>query len=96
MSPKHKVSILKPRTLEHQIAMNFGGGVKMTPQKRALLYIRRKKKFSILLFLLLALLFSACLIGIIMVRALQDTQATLRRTFAGSFYVSTNWPLVGT
>lgn len=68
----------------------------MTPQKRALLYIRRKKKFSILLFLLLALLFSACLIGIIMVRALQDTQATLRRTFAGSFYVSTNWPLVGT
>ena len=59
----------------------------MTPQKRALLYIRRKKKFSILLFLLLALLFSACLIGIIMVRALLDTQATLRRSFAGSFYV---------
>ncbi len=68
----------------------------MTPQKRALLYICRKKKFSILLFLLLALLFSACLMGIIMVRALEDTQATLRRTFAGSFYVSTNWGIVGT
>ena len=33
----------------------------MTPKKRALLYICRKKKFSILLFLLLALLFSATL-----------------------------------
>ena len=68
----------------------------MTPQKRALLYICRKKKFSILLFLLLALLFSACLMGIIMVRELEDTQATLRRTFAGSFYVSTDWNSVGT
>ena len=68
----------------------------MTPQKRALLYICRKKKFSILLFLLLALLFSACLMGIIMVRGLEDTQSTLRRTFAGSFYVSTDWNSVGT
>ena len=68
----------------------------MQPLKRATLYIRRKKKTSILLFLLLALLFSACLMGIIMVRALQDTQTTLRRTFAGSFYVSTNWGIVGT
>lgn len=68
----------------------------MTPPKRALLYICRKKKFSILLFLLLALLFSACLMGIIMVRGLEDTQSTLRRTFAGSFYVSTNWGIVGT
>ena len=67
----------------------------MQPLKRATLYIRRKKKTSILLFLLLALLFSACLMGIIMVRALEDTQATLRRTFAGSFYVSTDWGLVG-
>ena len=68
----------------------------MTPQKRALLYICRKKKFSILLFLLLALLSSACLMGIIMVRGLEDTQSTLRRTFAGSFYVSTDWNSVGT
>ena len=68
----------------------------MTPKKRALLYICRKKKFSILLFLLLALLFSACLMGIIMVRGLEDTQSTLRRTFAGSFYVSTDWNSVGT
>ena len=68
----------------------------MTPPKRALLYICRKKKFSILLFLLLALLFSACLMGIIMVRGLEDTQSTLRRTFAGSFYVSTDWNSVGT
>ena len=68
----------------------------MTPKKRALLYICRKKKFSILLFLLLALLSSACLMGIIMVRGLEDTQSTLRRTFAGSFYVSTDWNSVGT
>ena len=68
----------------------------MTPPKRALLYICRKKKFSILLFLLLALLSSACLMGIIMVRGLEDTQSTLRRTFAGSFYVSTDWNSVGT
>ena len=63
----------------------------MTPQKRALLYICRKKKFSILLFLLLVLLFSAGLIGGIMVRALEDTQTSLQRTFAGSFRVALDW-----
>ena len=68
----------------------------MQPTKRAILYIRRKKKFSALLFLLLVLLFSAGLMGGIMVRALQDTQTSLRQTFAGSFYISTNWGIVGT
>ncbi|MBS6641886.1 MAG: ABC transporter permease [Clostridiaceae bacterium] len=67
----------------------------MTPQKRALLYICRKKKFSILLFLLLVLLFSAGLIGGIMVRALEDTQTSLQRTFAGSFRVALDWGAAG-
>ena len=68
----------------------------MQPTKRAILYIRRKKKFSALLFLLLVLLFSAGLMGGIMVRALQDTHTSLRQTFAGSLYISTNWGIVGT
>ena len=64
--------------------------------KRALLYLRRRKKVSIALFLLLVLLFVEGLLGIILIGSLQDTQTALRRTFAGSFYVSTNWGLVGT
>ena len=64
--------------------------------KRALLYLRRRKKVSIALFLLLVLLFVEGLLGIILIGSLQDAQTALRRTFAGSFYVSTNWGLVGT
>ena len=67
----------------------------MQPTKRAILYIWRKKKFSVLLFLLLVLLFSAGLMGGIMVRALQDTQTSLQQTFAGSFRVALDWGTVG-
>ena len=67
----------------------------MQPLKRAILYIRRKKKFSILLFLLLVLLFSAGLMGGIMVRALQETQTSLQQTFASSFRVASDAGAVG-
>ncbi len=56
--------------------------------RRATLYIYRKKKVSILILLLLIILFITMIVGLCVVKSIQQEQTDLRRTFSSGFNVT--------